>query len=241
MRSLTRALAAVATTAALTVAGLAAGGPAYADPSNGEGCAGLPSIPATYVCVIEVTPTNALPSTYSTPVPVDVPKVCYVAGCTDPAPVNVPVPGLTPGSGQVAVLWYQGQYIPVAAGTGTLLSLVDDVIDLANGGAGTVLGIANGAVATVNGVLDGLPSVSEIRSMVLGIVNGVVDEVLQEVGGIVDWLPTQDEIVAAVQEIVYEYRPVVYGIRDQVYDLRDAVVDYVNDRIDSICLSCIST
>lgn len=90
--------------------------PASAGPADGEGCAGFPSLPDTYVCVISVTPQNAVPTTTTSLIPVTVPRFCYVAGCTGPTTVNVPVPGVQPGSGVVATLWYKGQYIPIAAG-----------------------------------------------------------------------------------------------------------------------------
>lgn len=113
MRVLRRALA--VTAAALTMTALAVS-PASAGPEDGEGCAGFPSIPATYVCVIAVTPTAVVPTTTTTSIPVTVPEFCYVLDCIGPTTVNVPVPGVQPGSGVIAVIWYDGQYIPIAVG-----------------------------------------------------------------------------------------------------------------------------
>lgn len=106
--------------------------PASAGPGDGEGCAGFPTIPDTYVCVITVTPQNAVPTTTTAMIPVTVPRFCYVAGCTGPTTVNVPVPGVQPGSGVVATLWYKGQYIPIAVGTVPALPPVGGVPDTDN-------------------------------------------------------------------------------------------------------------
>jgi len=114
---LKKLLATVVATAAFAGALAGAAAPASASPEDGKGCAGFPSLPDTYVCVISVTPGAALPGTTTSVIPVDVPRFCYVAGCVEATTVNVPVPGVQPGSGVVAQLWYKGQYISIAVGT----------------------------------------------------------------------------------------------------------------------------
>ncbi|HVF06719.1 MAG TPA: hypothetical protein VNA20_17925 [Frankiaceae bacterium] len=151
MRSFHRAVATAVAGLAFTAAGIAGAGSALATPEDGKGCVGTPAVPASYVCVISLTPENALPTTASTNVPVTVPPLCYLLDCTDETVVNVPVPGVTPTSGVVAVLWYQGQYIPISAGTGWATERVTETVDLA-------VATALGTVATVQGVLDGLPT-----------------------------------------------------------------------------------
>jgi hypothetical protein len=150
MRTFRRAL-----TGTLAAAALASGilaGPAAADPSDGQGCAGVKTVPAAYVCVISVTPQNALPTTSTTGIPVSVPPICYVAGCTNATTVTVPVPGVQPGGGVLATLWYQGVYYPIAVGTvppiptvpPVVWSTVQTVVDLAGGVAGIVVDEVNG-------------------------------------------------------------------------------------------------
>jgi hypothetical protein len=139
MRSIRRAVTAVATAAALTVAGAGLATPAHADPTDGKGCVGLPTVPVTYVCVISVTPTNALPTTTTTSIPVAVPQICYFLDCTDPTTVNVPVPGVSEGSGQVAVIYHNGVYYPIGIGSSGIIATVNDVVDLGVGVAGLAL------------------------------------------------------------------------------------------------------
>ena len=139
MRSVRRAVTAVATAAALTLAGAGLATPAHADPADGKGCVGLPTVPVTYVCVISATPTNAVPTTTTSYIPVAVPPVCYFLDCTDATTVNVPVPGVTEGSGQVAVIYHNGVYYPIGIGSGGIIATVGDAVDLAGGLAGTAL------------------------------------------------------------------------------------------------------
>ncbi len=146
MRSIRRAVTAVATAAALTVAGAGLATPAHADPTDGKGCVGLPTVPVTYVCVISLTPTNAVPTTTTTYIPVNVPPVCYFLDCTDPTTVNVPVPGVSEGSGQVAVLYHNGVYYPIGVGSSGIIATVNDAVDLGVGLAGTAYGLALDAV-----------------------------------------------------------------------------------------------
>ncbi|HWL36973.1 MAG TPA: hypothetical protein VNQ77_12340 [Frankiaceae bacterium] len=133
MRFARRALATTVATLALTAGAVTVAGSAAASPEDGEGCVGLPSNHAVYVCVISVTPMNALPGTSSTPLNVPVPEVCYYLDCTDETTVTVPVPGVTEGSGQVATLWHNDVYYPIAVGTDGAFSLLTTALDLALG------------------------------------------------------------------------------------------------------------
>jgi hypothetical protein len=147
--------------AAALVLPIAAATPASATPEDGKGCAGSPAFPQAYVCVISTTPTNAVPTTTTTSVAVPVPRLCYVADCVGPTTVDVPVPGAQPGTGAVAVLWYQDVYYPIAVGQVPSLTLLQPYVTLvsgladtaattATGLAGTALSTAGGAVTTAN-------------------------------------------------------------------------------------------
>lgn len=109
MRLARAATTVAAVTAALTVP-LAT--PAAAD--GPTGCAGFPSIPETYVCIVQNTPENAVPTVTTTTMPVTIPAFCYVAGCTEDTTVDVPVPDVEPGTGVLIVLSYQGTQYPIA-------------------------------------------------------------------------------------------------------------------------------
>jgi vacuolar-type H+-ATPase subunit H len=221
MRVFHRALATALAGLALT-AGLA---PASATPEDGEGCAGSPSLPDTYVCVISVTPENVVPTTTVGSIDVTVPKLCYVAGCAEPRTVEVPVPGVTPKTGVVATLWYKGAYIPIAVGTADALALVYDTIDLANGVADDAMGtvayaaeLANGAAATA-----------------IGIVNDAADGAVEDVNRRLE--DAQEDAEVLVQNLgraVQEYRELVYGYRDQVYEIRDNLVYEVEQTIQNL-------
>ena len=170
-RTFARALAALG--AALTIPVVVAS-PAAASPEDGQGCAGLPAIPQTYVCVISATPQNAVPTTTTTTIPVTVPRVCYVADCTGPTVVNVPVPGVTPGTGAVAVLWYQGVYYPIAIGQVPSLTLLQPYVQLVTDVAGIAVGIAQpwiayaeSWIAYAEGIVNDPPTTSEIRNLVI--------------------------------------------------------------------------
>jgi hypothetical protein len=143
--NLARPLAALA---AALVLPLAVATPASASPEDGKGCAGVPTLPQAYVCVISTTPQNAVPTTTTTTIPVAVPRVCYVADCAGPTTVNVPVPGVTPGSGAVAVLWYQGVYYPIAVGQVPSLTLLQPYVTLVTGLAGTAVTTATTLAGT---------------------------------------------------------------------------------------------
>ena len=153
-----RAIATVVGSLAFTAAGIAGAGSALATPEDGEGCIGTPDVASSYICVISLTPEAALPNTTTTTVPVTVPSVCYFVGCTAKTTVDVPVPGVAPSDGVVAVLWYQGQYIPISVGTGAATELLNDAVDLA-------VDMAFGAIATVQDVVEGLPT-TELLTLV---------------------------------------------------------------------------
>lgn len=144
-RTLSRCLA---TLGAAAVLPLVVTTPASATPEDGKGCAGLPAIPQSYVCVISATPENAVPGTSTGSVGVPVPRICYVADCVGPTTVNVPVPGVQPGTGAVAVLWYQGVYYPIAVGQIPSLQLLQPYVTLVTGLAGSAVSTATGLAGT---------------------------------------------------------------------------------------------
>jgi len=190
MRSFHRVLATTVASLAFAAAGLAGAAPALASPEDGEGCVGTPAVPASYICVISLTPENALPGTTTTTIPVTVPELCYFLDCTEETTVDIPVPGVSPSEGVVAVLWYQGEYIPIAVGTGQATTLVNDTVDLA-------VGVAQDALAAVDEIRDGLPTTGELVQMV----QDVVDE-----------LPSVSEIRALLQ-------PWIDFVTETVFDL----------------------
>lgn len=159
MRILRRAIA--VTAVALTMTALAVA-PASASPEDGEGCVGFPSLPDTYVCVISVTPGNVVPTTTTATIPVTVPRFCYVADCLGPTTVNVPVPGVQPGSGVVAQLWYKGQYIPIAVGTVPSIP----------------------SIPSIPSVPGGIPTVDDALDLVIDVANLVPGTVWE-----VSWIP----------------------------------------------------
>jgi hypothetical protein len=157
MRVLDRALATTVAGLALTAGAVVVAGPAAA---TGEGCVGLPSVPAAYVCVVALSPENAVPAVTSTNVPVTVPEVCYYVSCTGPKTVQVPVPGATPNSGYLAVLRYQGVDYPV--GVGTAGGAYQAILDAGQ----TVVELADGVVRYVLDNVPPVPTVGEIKGVV---------------------------------------------------------------------------
>lgn len=88
-------------------------------PAAAVGCAGLPDTPVAYVCVESVTPENAVPDrTPGSASPVDVPSVCYVAGCTDPTTVYVPGDpgGIDSSDDPVVVVTWNGETVAIYMG-----------------------------------------------------------------------------------------------------------------------------
>lgn len=86
MRIVTRTLTAAGLTAATTAAVLSAG----VTPAGAENCVGLPTVPVTYVCLVSLEPTNALPTVDPNGGEVIVPSFCYLVGCTGDQPVSTP-------------------------------------------------------------------------------------------------------------------------------------------------------
>lgn len=207
MRSIRRVLAATAAGVAMTAASIAVAGPAAASPEDGKGCAGFPAVPASYVCIISATPANALPTTTTSYIPVTVPAACYVADCTDPTTVQVPVPGAGLNNGDVAVLWYQGTHYPIGVALGgQVLTLAQDTIRL----------VGN----TVNGVLQDLPTTTELLQAVvravqpyLDLVNRVLDGAVDDVNQAIASLPTTTEIL---QDLARELRPWIEFANDTI-------------------------
>lgn len=218
MRVLQRAVATAVASLAFATAGVVAAAPASATPEDGKGCVGTPAIPASYVCVISLTPEVLVPELTTTTVPVTVPSVCYFLDCTQPTTVNVPVPGVTPRSGVVAVLWYQGTYYPIGVGTiDDVWKVLVDTLDFVNGvvrnlDEGTVTPLAEYAVAQANYYRD--------------VVEQEAGAAVQQVLDIVRGLPTLDEIVDAITRYLQEQ---VYPIVQSLYDWARETVDQAAD------------
>lgn len=212
MRVLPRAVATAVASLAFATVGVVAAAPASATPEDGKGCVGTPAIPASYVCVISVTPETVVPELTTTTVPVTVPSVCYFLDCTQPTTVNVPVPGVTPRSGVVAVLWYQGTYYPIGVGTIDVWKVLADTLDFVNGVVknleGTVTPLAEYAVAQANYYRD--------------VVEQEAGAAVQQVLDIVRGLPTLDEIVDAITRYLEE----------QVYPIVQALYDWARETVD---------
>lgn len=237
MRVFQRAVATVVAGLAFATAGVVAAAPASASPEDGKGCVGSPQLPATYVCVISVTPENVVPSVSTTNVPVTVPSVCYFLDCTEPTTVDVPVPNVTPRSGVVAVLWYQGVYYPIAVGQVDAMQLLADTINFANGVVNTVVGTV---VPLAQYAIDQ-------AGYYAGVVGQEADEAYARVQEIVNGLPTVDEIVTALleyveREIMPIMRQVVYEVREFLEnfdpnEIIDPIVQQVLDRINRLIAS----
>ena len=201
MRLFHRAVATAVAGLAFSAAAVVGATPAAAAP--GEGCAGSPDIPATYVCIVKLDPMAAAPSTSITYVPVTVPRLCYVAGCTEGSVVNVPVVGLTPREGIVAMVSYQGQYYPISVGTEQLLVLINSTVDLVVRTVGNLQGTVDGVVYDLNRAIDELPDRWELQQM--------VDDALYEA------LYPYQEFLAGAEESLKEF------VREWVYTVRDIV------------------
>jgi hypothetical protein len=203
MKIMRRALATTVAGLALAAATIAVAAPASADPGNGQGCVGTAAVPASYICVIAVTPANAVPTVTTTnTIPVSVPSICYFVGCTAPTTVAVPVPGVAPGSGYVAVLWYQGQTYPIAAGTGAVpLPLIMSTVTLVEG---TALGVVNGLKPTIDGLVETARQAAEDE------VQWLIDRI--------NGLPSADELVASAESKVQGLLDTLYPtIQDEYY------------------------
>lgn len=235
MRLVTRALA--VTAAALPLAALMVT-PASASPEDGKGCAGLPAIPQSYVCVISATPENAVPTTTTTNVPVPVPRVCYVADCFGPTTVNVPVPGVQPGTNAVAVIWYQGVYYPIAVGQVPSLALVQPYVTLltgtVNGAVTTATALANNTVAiVVDAAGDAYVAVLNAYGTAYNTANTAANDAIAtalETYG--DASRTIDETVAGVEEDVDR---VLTALGKTVYRYLGPILDELGDGQIGIC------
>jgi hypothetical protein len=221
MRTLHRALATTVAGLALTTGAVVAAGPAAA---TGEGCIGLPSVPAAYVCVVSLTPANAVPTVTSTNIPVTVPEVCYYVACSGPTTVQVPVPGATPNSGYVAVIRHNNVDYPIGVGSvgsvyQAILSVAQQALVLANNGValvldtyGTVSQIANGWVQYVQDNIPPVPTVSQIRNTVYGIIDTYITPVtdpwvtyaVDTVNDTINNAPTVDDVVYTVNRTWYQ-------------------------------------
>lgn len=176
MRLIRTSLAALTATVALSALTVS---PAVADPDDGEGCVGVPTIQAAYVCVISATPENALPSLTTSSIPVPVPPVCYFLDCTEPTTVQVPVPGASQGSGTVIVLWHNGVYYPIALTSGGVVTTLLDTVDLAVGVAETyaaaVVSLYQQTYGTVIETADRYISNRYVQ-LLLGVVNAALED-----------------------------------------------------------------
>jgi hypothetical protein len=121
-------LAAATTATAIMTCGLASVGVGVAN-AESENCIGLPSIPPAFVCVVSLTPENAIPSIgTSGGTDVTVPAVCYYLDCTEPTTTTVPTPTIS-GGGSIAVISYNGSTYTVASplDSGALAGLISEL------------------------------------------------------------------------------------------------------------------
>lgn len=182
---ITRLLAAFAAALVLPVA---VATPAAASPEDGQGCAGTPTLPDTYVCVISVNP-GGLPTVTTTPMTVVVPPVCYLAGCTAPTPVDVPIPRASEGSGAVLVLWYKGVYYPFAVSSDgvvrTVVETVDTGAELAGYYAGVLVTLYEDTYAGAQALADEyVAAVIDLARRVLGDLEPLLTAVSEYVSGV---------------------------------------------------------
>jgi hypothetical protein len=215
MRSIRRLLTATAVSVAIA-AGTIAAVPAAAGPEDGEGCVGLPSVPAAYVCVISLTPGNAVPNVTTTTIPVTVPEVCYFLDCAGPTTVPVPIPGASANENAIAVIYYNGQYVPIGLGTvGTLLPIVNGAVTLA---VDTALGAVETAGEVLANLEDRVQPYVDLLNREIDVVIGLVTDLVQDP-------PTVDDVIAALERNAY-YRLVMQKLQGV---------------LDQICWECIST
>jgi hypothetical protein len=221
MRTLNRVLATTVAGLALTTGAVVTAGPAAA---AGEGCIGLPSVPAAFVCVVSLTPANAVPTVTSTNIPVTVPEVCYYVACSGPTTVQVPLPGATPNSGYVAVIRHNNVDYPIGLGSvgsayQAVLGIGQQALVLANAGValvidtyGTVSQIANEWVQYVQDNVPPVPTVSQIRNTVYGIRDTYITPVtdpwvayaVATVNDTINNSPTVDDVVYAANRAWYQ-------------------------------------
>jgi hypothetical protein len=129
--------------------------PASADPEDGEGCAGLQSNPAAYVCVVALNPT-AVPGVEQTgSATVFDDNVCYVAGCRR-VTVTVPTVGVEMPAAPLLVVYYDGENhsvgltsAPTPPPTGGYVATAAELAGLA---ARLAVGIGGGVVDELSGI-----------------------------------------------------------------------------------------
>jgi hypothetical protein len=223
MRVLTRALATSVAGLALTAGAVVVAGPAAA---TGEGCVGLPSVPAAYVCVVSLTPANAVPTVTTTYIPVTVPEVCYFVDCTGPTTVQVPVPGATPNSGYVAVIRHNNVDYPIGVGTiGTgyqaILDAEQDVLLLAND---VITAVLDAYGTAFQAVLDG-------EQYALGLVDSVVATALDTVAGV-------QTLAAEVVQYVRDTAPPLTTLKNLVNTIRNDYVVPITQAVTDLVFEC---
>lgn len=146
-RSPLRAATRLVSILAVLVSALAISGTSYADepPPGNKGCVGSPEIPKAFVCVVSLTPENAVPAVGTTTIYTQrVPVMCYYVGCTDPMYVPVPGPTVTPNGGSIAVIYYDGTNYPVVIPGVSADELLAALQALAQQAIDLVLGVAGG-------------------------------------------------------------------------------------------------
>jgi hypothetical protein len=145
----TRLLTAAVTATVAGALAIGSASAAHADPQN---CVGLPSVPEAFVCVVSVTPANAIPTVGGTGgTVVTVPSVCYFVACTDPTTVTVPTPTLSGGTGPVAVVYYNGSTYVVAGPLdfAAIMALIDEVRTTASALPSQVVALATPVVQSL--------------------------------------------------------------------------------------------
>jgi len=154
MKRITRTLASAGLGLAIAAGSLATAAPAQA---VGEGCYGFPSIPDAYVCVVQVTPANAVPDVNTGTTYVGtIPSFCYGAGCTGDTPVYVPIASVNPEDAPILVVFYKGQtYTIGTAGVGGGLPGTDALDPWVEYGLSWV-DFALGLVTTIRDIVDQL-------------------------------------------------------------------------------------
>jgi hypothetical protein len=124
-RGLSRLLVPLALAATLPATGSAGAAPP-------EGCIGFPSIPEAIVCIDQFSPENAVPHVAPGPGQTFVvPEFC-VFECVGPTPLTVPNVVVTPGSGVVVTVTYNGRtesvVVPSGADAGAVVAQVERTV-----------------------------------------------------------------------------------------------------------------
>ncbi len=101
-----RTFAKTMSTLALTLATVATSSALTTTAARADQCAGFPSIPQAYLCIVAVSPQNAVPTVVDGPT-VTVPAFCYLLGCTSDTPVTTKT--VVASDQPVLVFTYNGQ------------------------------------------------------------------------------------------------------------------------------------